>query len=107
MGKKYLLYYAIAHAEFRYPELQSISELFNFGVGLPEEEEERDPNRPFLIVELEDESHAHHLAQRCILIRCEYAPYLSFGTLMPHQSSIRTLGNCDYIRRSPRADTDQ
>ena len=69
MGKKYLLYYAIAHAEFRYPELQSISELFNFGVSLPDEEEERDPNRPFLIVELESESHARDLAKRCILIK--------------------------------------
>jgi tRNA (guanine10-N2)-methyltransferase len=72
MSKKYLLYYAIAHAEFRYAELQSISELFNFHVSLPEDEEDRDPNRPFLIVELEGESHARSLAKRCILIK--YVP---------------------------------
>jgi tRNA (guanine10-N2)-methyltransferase len=69
MGKKYLLYYAIAHADFRYAELQSISELFDFNVALPEEEKDRDPNRPFLIVELEDESHARSLAERCILVK--------------------------------------
>jgi len=69
MGKKYLLYYAIAHAEFRYAELQSISELFDFTVILPEEEEARNPNRPFLIVELEDETHARSLARRCILVK--------------------------------------
>lgn len=72
MGKRYLLHYAIAHPEFRFPELQSISELFDFNVGLPEEEEERDPNRHFLIVELEDEAHARTIAKRCILIRAVY-----------------------------------
>jgi tRNA (guanine10-N2)-methyltransferase len=69
MGKKYLLYYAIAHADFRYAELQSISELFDFTVTLPEKEEDRDPNRPFLIVGLEDESNARSLAKRCILVK--------------------------------------
>jgi len=73
MPKKYLVHHAIAHHEFRYAELQSISELFNFSITLPEDEEERDPNRPFLIVELEDEMHARYLARRCILVK--YAQY--------------------------------
>lgn len=72
MGRKYLIYYAIAHAEFRFPELQSISELFGFQVSLPDSEEDRDPTRPFMIVELDEDRHARLLAQRCILVKAIY-----------------------------------
>jgi tRNA (guanine10-N2)-methyltransferase len=71
MGKKYLLHHAIAHPEFRLPELQSVAELYGFEstLKLPEKEEDRDPKSPFLIVELEEEEHARQLAKRCVLIK--------------------------------------
>ncbi|KAG8812167.1 hypothetical protein FRC17_002165 [Serendipita sp. 399] len=55
-----------AHGEFRYPELQSISELFNFDIRLPEKKDELDVSLPFLIVELEKEVHAQYIAQRAV-----------------------------------------
>lgn len=71
MGKKYLLHYAVAHPGFRLPELQSVSELFGFEseMKLPDEEVDRDPKRPFLVVELEKEEYARQLAKRCVLIK--------------------------------------
>ncbi|CAG8511437.1 11645_t:CDS:2 [Acaulospora colombiana] len=59
----------MSHGDFRYPELQSVAELFDFQITLPEAEEDRDTSRPFLIVELEKEDHARHLAKRCILVK--------------------------------------
>ncbi|KAG9054588.1 hypothetical protein FS842_004721 [Serendipita sp. 407] len=72
MAKKYLIHFAIAHGEFRYPELQSISELFDFEIKLPESKDELDTSLPFLIVELEKDVHAQFIAQRCILVKAVY-----------------------------------
>lgn len=66
----YLIHFAIVHSEFRLPELESVGKIHGFEVTLPEDAEERDPSRPFMIVELEREEHARMLARRCILIRC-------------------------------------
>lgn len=74
MPKKYLLHYAVVHADFRYPDLQSVCELFDFKVTLPEDEASRDPHLPFLIVELEEEEHARRIAQRCILVKSAALP---------------------------------
>lgn len=49
-----------------------MAELFDFQITLPEAEEDRDTSRPFLIVELEKEDHARHLAKRCILVKAIY-----------------------------------
>ena len=64
--KKFLFVFAQAHHEFRIPEIESISELNRFQVGVPEDQ---DSLRPFMIFELESEDHARLLAQRCILIK--------------------------------------
>ncbi|EJU04241.1 tRNA guanosine-2'-O-methyltransferase [Dacryopinax primogenitus] len=65
----YLLQFAQVHFEFRIPELESVAILYGFRLGLPEAPEERDPLRPFMIVDLDSEEHARLLAKRCILIK--------------------------------------
>lgn len=64
-----LIIFAQAHNEFRLPELSSVAELNNFKVTLPENIDDRDPTRPYMVVELEEEEHARILAKRCILIK--------------------------------------
>lgn len=66
---KYLVVFAQAHQEFRVPELESVAQLYNFKISLSDEPEERDPSRPFMIIELESENHVRLLAKRCILIK--------------------------------------
>ena len=61
----FLFVFAQTHAEFRIPELRSISELHGFHVELVDQ----DPTRPFMVISLESEEHARLLAKRCILIK--------------------------------------
>lgn len=68
MPTKYLVVFAQSHSDFRIPELKSISELHGFPLLLPEP---CDPNRPFMVIELDQEEHARLLAKRCILIKYE------------------------------------
>lgn len=66
MRQKYLLQYAVAHAEFRLPELESICQLHAIHI---KHLGDFDPKRPFAIVELESEEHARLLASRCIMLK--------------------------------------
>lgn len=66
---RYLVQFAQAHNDFRLPELQSIGELLGITVTLPIDPESRDPMRPFMVIDLEEEMHARLLARRCILIK--------------------------------------
>jgi len=68
-AKKYLLHFAVAHDDFRLPELGSVSQLFNIEIGLPDDSKDYDPKRPFMIVRLECDKHARLLARRCIMIK--------------------------------------
>ncbi|TFK26531.1 RNA methylase [Coprinopsis marcescibilis] len=74
---KYLVHFAQVHNEFRIPELQSIAELHGFQVQIVENPggHGSDPNRPFMVLQLDDEKHAKILAQRCILIKAIYEFY--------------------------------
>jgi len=72
--KKYLLHSAVAHNEFRLPELSSVSQLFNFEIGLLDDAKDYDPKRPFTIVTLESDNHARLLARRCIMIKLALYP---------------------------------
>jgi tRNA (guanine10-N2)-methyltransferase len=69
MPTQYLFVFAQAHDDFRIPELLSISELHNFTITLPDDPEECDPSRPYMILGLVEEEHARILARRCILVR--------------------------------------
>jgi len=69
MSSRYLLHFAQAHSDFRLPELQSIAELYGIAYSLPPQEEDRDPTRPFMVIDVEGEEHARILARRCILIK--------------------------------------
>ena len=66
---RYLFHFAQAHNDFRLPELQSIAELYGIPYSLPPQEKDRDPARPFIVIDLEGEEHARILAKRCILIK--------------------------------------
>jgi hypothetical protein len=68
-AKKYLLHFAVAHDDFRLPELSSVSQLFNFEIGLPDDVKDCNPKRPFTIVTLESDEHARLLVRRCIMIK--------------------------------------
>ena len=69
MPLPYLFHFAQAHNDFRLPELQSIAELYGIPYSLPPQEGDRDPSRPFMVIDLEGEEHARILAKRCILIK--------------------------------------
>jgi len=75
MPSLYLLHFAQIHNEFRLPELASVSELYGISYRLPELEESRDPNRPFMIIELDTDDQARMLARRCILIKSAFSPF--------------------------------
>lgn len=66
---QYLLVFADVHHDFRIPELQSVAELHTFSLSLPENPEDRDPTRPYMVVGLEHEDNALILARRCILVK--------------------------------------
>ncbi|KAF8608623.1 tRNA guanosine-2'-O-methyltransferase [Ceratobasidium sp. AG-I] len=67
----YLIHFAVAHDEFRVPELLSIAQAFGLSVALPREPE-IDTTRPFMCVQLDKEEDAKLLAGRCILIKAIY-----------------------------------
>ncbi|KAF8160674.1 S-adenosyl-L-methionine-dependent methyltransferase [Crassisporium funariophilum] len=75
MPSRYLIQFAQAHNEFRLPELSSVAELYGIPITLPEEFDNRDPTRPYMVVELEEEEHVRTLARRCILIKSVFEFY--------------------------------
>ncbi|KAG5639118.1 hypothetical protein H0H81_006707 [Sphagnurus paluster] len=75
MPLQYLIVFASTHPEFRLPELSSVGELYGFTVTLPLALEDRDPTRPYMVVELDQEEHAFALARRCILVKAIYEFY--------------------------------
>ena len=85
----YLFHFADAHNAFRLPELKSIAELYGFSIGLPQNPDDHDPKRPYMVIELEEEEHAQILANRCILIK---------HVLLP--SSTRSWSNVLHYFRS-------
>ena len=70
----YLFYFADAHNTFRLPELESIAELYGFPMTLPQDPYDRNPKRPCMVIQLEEEEHARILANRCILIKYGSCP---------------------------------
>lgn len=73
--QKYLLIFAQTHSEFRIPELESVSKMYDFKLWFPPFTGGDDDGlpcgseRPFMIVGLEDEQHARLLAARCVLMK--------------------------------------
>lgn len=82
--REYLFVFARAHDEFRIPELQSISQLYGFTIGLSRYTDplacEAAVKRPFMILELEEDAHAKLLASRCVLIKSIYEFYAQGST---------------------------
>lgn len=66
---EYFIHFAIAHREFRLPELLSVCECLNCPIELPEDPAERDIDRPFMVVKLQDDDAARRIARRCILVK--------------------------------------
>ncbi|XP_059612060.1 tRNA (guanine(10)-N2)-methyltransferase homolog [Phlebotomus argentipes] len=65
--KKYILWFAQEHVNFRYPEIQSIFKLFNICPNLKKPE---CPEHPFWVVDLPDEESARKIASRSVSLRC-------------------------------------
>lgn len=84
LPREYLFVFAQAHDEFRIPELQSISELYGFTIGLSRYSDplacEAAVKRPFMVLGLEEDAHAKLLASRCILIKSVYEFYAQGST---------------------------
>ncbi|KAH8824086.1 S-adenosyl-L-methionine-dependent methyltransferase [Flagelloscypha sp. PMI_526] len=76
---QYLIHFNPEHASFRIPELNSISSLFNFQYSFPEPEF-ADPERPFMIVDLNEDAHARQLSERCIMIKSIHEHYVHAPT---------------------------
>jgi tRNA (guanine10-N2)-methyltransferase len=66
---RYLFVFAQAHNDFRLPELYSVAELHGFQLSLPSAPDDRDPNRPYMVIDLAEEEHARILGRRCILVK--------------------------------------
>jgi tRNA (guanine10-N2)-methyltransferase len=66
---RYLFVFAQAHNDFRLPELHSVAELHRFDVSLAPAPDDRDPSRPYMVIDLAEEEHARILARRCILVK--------------------------------------
>ncbi|XP_055376506.1 tRNA (guanine(10)-N2)-methyltransferase homolog isoform X2 [Condylostylus longicornis] len=64
--KKYLLWFAQEHIDFRYAEIKSIIQLFNLNLEFCDLE----INKPYWIVELPNEEEAKKLASRSVSMRC-------------------------------------
>lgn len=64
MMKRFLLYFAQEHVEFRYPEISSIIKLYNLNVQVP-----AFSLRPFWILENVDESDLRKIASRSVSLR--------------------------------------
>lgn len=71
----YLFVFAQAHNDFRLPELHSVAELHGFKFSLAPAPNDRDPSRPYMIVDLVEEEHARILARRCVLVKSVYEFY--------------------------------
>jgi tRNA G10 N-methylase Trm11 len=65
----FLFVFAQSHAEFRIPELESVSELYGFKIRFIDDCDGNDPHRPFMILDLDNQEHAKSLASRCILVK--------------------------------------
>ncbi len=66
--KKYLLYLAQSHPNFRKAELESLADLYGIKVDLSNHNE----NSPFMIVELENDEQAKKLVKRAVLAKAIY-----------------------------------
>jgi hypothetical protein len=73
----FLFQFAQIHAEFRLPELESVSKLYGFEIDISG----LDITRPFAVLEVTEEE-ARLLARRCILIRYVQAIYRLFDLLL-------------------------
>jgi tRNA G10 N-methylase Trm11 len=72
----FLFQFAQIHAEFRLPELESVSKLYGFEIDISG----LDITRPFAVLEVTEEQ-ARLLARRCILIKYVQAMYELFDLL--------------------------
>lgn len=69
---EYFIHFAVAHRDFRIPELLSVCECLGCEIELPVEAPERNVDRPFMVVKLKDDTAASKIASRCILVKSIY-----------------------------------
>lgn len=83
--KRYLFYFAQELLEFRHPEIESISKLFNINVELPNNDE----NKPFWILHGISEQEAKKLTERSVLIKFSAEIWASGKTLKEFHDNLR------------------
>lgn len=98
----YIIHFAIAHHNFRIPELLAVAECLGCEIDLPADEEEMETDRPFMVVKLNNDDDARRLLTRCILIK--YVSFLAFfcvrfvNVFTYSQGDICTLGPRENLR---------
>lgn len=65
----YFIHFAVAHEEFRIPELLSICQLHSIELGLPAPPNDPELLRPIVPVTLPNDEAARLIASRCILVK--------------------------------------
>lgn len=85
--RKYLLWCANEHIEFRIPEIKSISSMFDIPINWIDKPKED----PYLIVEMRDERDARKLMSRCMLVRSCYELWGQGTTETELHSSVRSF----------------
>uniref|UniRef100_A0A1B0CAA0 tRNA (guanine(10)-N(2))-methyltransferase TRMT11 n=1 Tax=Lutzomyia longipalpis TaxID=7200 RepID=A0A1B0CAA0_LUTLO len=79
--RKYVLWFAQEHVDFRFPEIQSILKLFNISQDWKKPD---NPELPFWIIDLPDDDCARKIASRSVSLRC-------IMELWAHSKSIPAL----------------
>uniref|UniRef100_A0A240PL00 tRNA (guanine(10)-N(2))-methyltransferase TRMT11 n=1 Tax=Anopheles epiroticus TaxID=199890 RepID=A0A240PL00_9DIPT len=93
--KKYVLWFAQEHVDFRQAEIASLLRIWNIQMNTPAN---HDPDRPFWLVELQNDEAARKLASRSMSLRCifELWAYSNQGLTNFHEQlrrHIETNGN--------------
>ncbi|KAK8374673.1 hypothetical protein O3P69_011700 [Scylla paramamosain] len=86
-AKRYLLWCANEHIEFRIPEIKAISSMFNIPLTWIDKPKED----PYLVVEMRNEGDARRLMSRCMLVRSCFELWGQGNTEEELHSSIRSF----------------
>lgn len=102
MGKKYLLYMAQVHANFRRAELESLADLYGIkSIDFSDYSEES----PFFLVELEGDDQAADWIRRSVLTRAIYEYWGEGENMDGLHENIKSQLNFDRYREAYRNDT--
>uniref|UniRef100_A0A182Y772 tRNA (guanine(10)-N(2))-methyltransferase TRMT11 n=1 Tax=Anopheles stephensi TaxID=30069 RepID=A0A182Y772_ANOST len=79
--KKYVLWFAQEHVDFRQAEIASLLRLWNIPMSTPAN---HNPERPFWVVEMQNDEAARKLASRSMSLRCIFELWAQSGQGLAH-----------------------